>query len=37
MIWSASTITTDDAEVSPSRIFNSAPVVVTAVEPFNLG
>ena len=37
MIWSASTITTDDAEVSPSRMFNSVPVVVTAVEPFNLG
>ena len=37
MIWSASAITTLDAEVFPSNTFNSVPVVVIAVEPFNLG
>ena len=34
---SASTITTEEPPVFPSKIFSSVPVVVIAVEPFNLG
>ena len=35
--WSLSCTTTEEAFVFPSKTFNSVPVVVIAVEPFNLG